>query len=128
MVGTASKKENSTTAARDQPSAMPPRIVEAEREVPGMIASDWDNPMKAASRYDMRARSVFVDLGGLRNFSKAISARPPSTSAQTTTSSLPSRCFLMTPYRARPITAVGMKATITRDSTARSRKRRHDEV
>ena len=48
MVGIAMKKENSAAAARDSPSSMAPRIVEPEREVPGISASTWKQPMSRA--------------------------------------------------------------------------------
>ena len=39
MVGMAIKKENSAAAPRDRPSIIPPRMVDPEREVPGISAS-----------------------------------------------------------------------------------------
>ena len=39
MTGIARKKENSADAVRDTPVSIPPRIVEPEREVPGISES-----------------------------------------------------------------------------------------
>ena len=40
MVGTASKKENSTIVFLFNPSHSPPKIVAAERDTPGIMARD----------------------------------------------------------------------------------------
>ena len=40
IVGTANKKENSTIVRRLSPSHKPPKIVAAERETPGIMATD----------------------------------------------------------------------------------------
>lgn len=50
MTGTAIKKENSVATKREQESSIAPRIVEPEREVPGMIASNCKKPMHSAVR------------------------------------------------------------------------------
>ena len=44
-VGMARMNENSTMVLRGIPSESPPRIVAADREVPGIRAMDWNNPM-----------------------------------------------------------------------------------
>ena len=44
------KKENSVATKREQDSSMAPRMVEPEREVPGMMASSCRKPMQAAVR------------------------------------------------------------------------------
>lgn len=40
IVGTASKKENSTAFFRDRPIVMPPTIEAADRETPGIMEHD----------------------------------------------------------------------------------------
>ena len=50
MTGRAMKKLNSAATGRLMPPIMPPRIVEPEREVPGIRASIWKSPMKRLSR------------------------------------------------------------------------------
>ena len=48
IVGTASRKENSTIARRESFKDRPPIIVAAARETPGTIATDWHKPIKKA--------------------------------------------------------------------------------
>ena len=48
MVGMAKRKENSTMAAREIPKIRPPTIVAALREMPGIMATDWNRPMSKA--------------------------------------------------------------------------------
>lgn len=55
MVGIARKKENSAAATRDEPKIMAPRMVAADREVPGTRARHWKQPMRKAVR---RGRSL----------------------------------------------------------------------
>ncbi len=45
------KNENSAAVLRDMPSSIAPRIVEPEREVPGIIASIWNTPIIKAFLY-----------------------------------------------------------------------------
>ena len=54
-VGIASRNENSVAAGRDSPSAYPPRMVAAERDVPGISASTWAHPMPSAWRAEIAA-------------------------------------------------------------------------
>ena len=49
MVGTASRKENSTMVSREIPSASPPMMVAPLRETPGIMATDWATPTSIAS-------------------------------------------------------------------------------
>ena len=53
MVGIAMKKENSAPAPRLTPSRMAPRMVEPEREVPGIRLRHWKRPMIRAVLYVM---------------------------------------------------------------------------
>ena len=46
--GMAKRKENSTMAAREIPKIRPPTIVAALREMPGIMATDWNRPMSKA--------------------------------------------------------------------------------
>ena len=48
MVGMAMKKENSAPALRPTPMRMAPRMVEPEREVPGIRLRHWKQPMSRA--------------------------------------------------------------------------------
>lgn len=50
MTGIAIKKENSVATKREQESSIAPKMVEPEREVPGMIAKSWRIPMQTAVR------------------------------------------------------------------------------
>ncbi len=91
MVGTASRNENSTMAARDQPSDRPPRMVAALRETPGMTATDCARPMTAACFSGIFARSSCGTAGGRWNFSNRISTTPPRNKAIGTTAGVASR-------------------------------------
>lgn len=48
IVGMARKKENSAPAALPTPRMIAPRMVEPEREVPGIRLSHWKQPMSMA--------------------------------------------------------------------------------
>jgi hypothetical protein len=48
IVGTASRKENSTIVLRLRPRASPPTMVAAERDTPGIIAIVWKSPINNA--------------------------------------------------------------------------------
>ena len=48
ITGIPRKNENSAAAGREQPISIAPRIVAPEREVPGIIASTWKQPISAA--------------------------------------------------------------------------------
>ena len=48
IAGTARKKVNSEATLLELPSMIPPRIVEPEREVPGISESAWKQPIKKA--------------------------------------------------------------------------------
>ena len=48
IVGMAKRKENSTIVFRFKPRDKPPMIVAADRETPGIMATDWNNPMTIA--------------------------------------------------------------------------------
>ena len=48
MVGIARKKENSAPAERPTPRMMAPRMVEPERDVPGIRLRHWKHPMRMA--------------------------------------------------------------------------------
>lgn len=48
IVGMARKNENSAAAFLDTPISSAPAIVAPEREVPGIMASDWNNPIRKA--------------------------------------------------------------------------------
>ena len=50
MVGMAMKKLNSAPAPRPTPSRIAPRMVEPEREVPGIRLRHWNAPMSSAVR------------------------------------------------------------------------------
>jgi hypothetical protein len=50
MVGTARKKLNSAACLRVRPLAMPPMIVAAERDTPGMSAMHCQHPIHRARR------------------------------------------------------------------------------
>lgn len=53
IVGTARRNENSTAIERLRPRARPPIIVAAARETPGMMASDWNIPMRIACKSEI---------------------------------------------------------------------------
>ena len=48
--GTARKKVNSAAATRDTPMSRAPMMVDPDREVPGMMESTWNRPMRKAVR------------------------------------------------------------------------------
>ena len=65
IVGIAIKNENSAAAVRVRPRSIAPRIVEPEREVPGIIARIWNNPIANAVKYDIDETSFFTcDFSG----------------------------------------------------------------
>ena len=48
MTGIPKKKENSAAAPLEQPSTMAPKIVDPERDVPGIRDRSWNRPIKRA--------------------------------------------------------------------------------
>ncbi|MNN62086.1 hypothetical protein D3C81_1773620 [compost metagenome] len=48
ITGIAKKKENSAAATVERPATHPPIIVEAERDIPGIMASTWKEPIISA--------------------------------------------------------------------------------
>ena|SRR3989344_3082387 len=53
IVGTASKKENSTMVFLFKPVSNPPTMVAAERDIPGIIAIDWQRPIQNDCLYEI---------------------------------------------------------------------------
>lgn len=49
IVGIAKKNENSVETKREAPKSIAPRIVAPEREVPGIKAKTWKQPIKMAN-------------------------------------------------------------------------------
>ena len=58
MMGMARKNVNSAAAVLLQPHSMPPMMVAPEREVPGMMASTWKQPIFRAVFQSMPSTSV----------------------------------------------------------------------
>ena len=58
MMGMARKNVNSAAAVLLQPHNMPPMMVAPEREVPGMMASTWKQPIFRAVFQSMPSTSV----------------------------------------------------------------------
>ena len=58
MTGIARKKEYSAATGRESPISMEPRMVDPEREVPGMMESAWNSPTENACESDSSRRSV----------------------------------------------------------------------
>ena len=83
IVGMARKNENSVAASRVTPISKAPTIVAPEREVPGIIARHWNNPILAAVGIDISSVLAQVDFG--RHRSAASIAIPPTINAQPTT-------------------------------------------
>ena len=48
ITGIARKNENSAATPREQPRIIAPKIVEPERDVPGIIESTWKSPIISA--------------------------------------------------------------------------------
>ena len=75
MTGIARKNVNSAAAVREQPHSMPPMMVEPERDVPGMMASIWKQPIFS---------DVFQSISStVRTRNRAISASSPSSPGST---------------------------------------------
>ena len=65
MVGIARKKVNSAAAVREMQRSNAPKIVMPEREVPGIHARIWKQPIKKAFFQEICATSVMVASSGL---------------------------------------------------------------
>ena len=113
MVGIASKKEYSAATPRESPSTLPPMIVAAEREVPGIIARAWKRPTWNALAAGISSSAFNCPAGS--NFSRIMMATPPATRATETTQGL-NRTPLMKSCPAKPITAAGRNPTRSRSS------------
>ena len=86
MVGIARKKEYSTATCREVPSISEPRIVDAEREVPGIIARHCTTPIMNA-RLKLSSSELETTTGRLIASIQS-SAMPPTISAIATVSVL----------------------------------------
>ncbi len=73
MTGMARKNVNSAAAVREQPHSMPPMMVEPERDVPGIMASTWKQPILSAV-----FQSISSTLVILNRRSSACSSKLPS--------------------------------------------------
>lgn len=113
MVGTASRKENTTADLRSSPAVTAPIIVAAARDTPGMTETAWKSPIrKAFFRLNFSIVIVFF-FGSIRNFSQIIKNIPPRNSDQSTMLVLPRRnCFIKS-YKNNPTNAVGMNAVMS---------------
>ena len=58
MVGTASKKVNSTKSLRESRLQSPPIIIAPDRDTPGMMASVWNSPKIRAFLYEIVEISI----------------------------------------------------------------------
>ena len=86
ITGTARKKVNSAAATRETPIRRAPIIVEPDRDVPGIIESTWNKPIKNAVIYVI---SLIVSILGLRfllKISIRINAIPYKIKAEAITS------------------------------------------
>ncbi|MNN75700.1 hypothetical protein D3C81_1920200 [compost metagenome] len=108
MVGMARKKENSVAALRDRPRIRPPMIVEAEREVPGIIARHWAQPIFSAC-FQLMSSTVSTSMVCWRFSAQSITT-PPITSALATVTGLNSQCSIRS-AKATPRITAGKKAT-----------------
>lgn len=62
ITGIARKNENSAATYLEQPKIIAPRIVEPEREVPGISAKIWKAPIMKAVLYDSLSKLVVCDF------------------------------------------------------------------
>ena len=76
MVGMAMKKENSAPAPRATPSRMAPRMVEPEREVPGIRLRHWKQPMSKAVFRSMDQTLLTLGTRSLLRRSTRMNATP----------------------------------------------------
>ena len=76
MTGTARKNVNSAAATLDTPKSNAPMMVAPEREVPGMIESTWNIPMKKAVLYVISFSVSTLGVLVLFQFSITINATP----------------------------------------------------
>ena len=53
IVGIAKKNENSVATTRLNPNSIPPIIVAADLDVPGIDAKHWNTPTPNADKYDI---------------------------------------------------------------------------
>ncbi|MNT69304.1 hypothetical protein D3C72_2076120 [compost metagenome] len=107
MVGMARKNENSVAALRDRPNSKPPMMVEPEREVPGIIARHWAQPIFRASLQRMSSTWSTRITCSRRSAQSMIT--PPTTRAAATVMGL-NRYSWIRSANNTPRTTAGMKA------------------
>ena len=91
MTGTAKRKENSTACFLESPMNMPPKMVAAARETPGIMEMDWKRPIKKAFLFDNFSRGNRSRLVLEYCFSKIINRIPPRKSEISVTIEFPIR-------------------------------------
>ena len=116
IAGIARKKLNSAAAGRERPASIPPRIVAADRDVPGKTAAKiCAQPMPNACFQVIRSIRRVVTLAGINSI--RIIAIPPTRSATATTVALP-RFLSIQSWTRNPTTNTGNVAdTITSNAT-----------
>ena len=82
MVGIARKKEYSTATCREVPSISEPRIVDAEREVPGIIARHCTMPIRNA-RLKLSSSVLETMMVRLNDSIQSSATQPPNSAIAT---------------------------------------------
>ena len=67
IVGMAKKKENSAATVREVPKIIAPIMVAPEREVPGIIAKAWKNPIMMIVEYLSSLKELILGVGRKRS-------------------------------------------------------------
>ena len=113
MVGTARKKENSAARRRVSFWLMPPTMVAMLRLVPGIMEKHWMIPMLKARRSVILLSSLPL----LNILSQKSMNTPPTTSItgtiQMAFSGVSMKSIMPLFFTTKPITPVGMKATMS---------------
>ena len=76
MTGMPKKKENSAAAPLEQPSTIAPKMVEPERDVPGIRESSWNKPINRAVFAEICPTLVMDGLAVMELFSKTMNSTP----------------------------------------------------
>ncbi len=107
MVGIARKNENSVAALRERPNSRPPMMVAPDREVPGIIARHWAQPIFRAS-FQVMSSTCSARITCFRRSAQSMTT-PPTTSARATVIGLNSHSWIRSANRT-PRTTAGKNA------------------
>src|SRR5690606_7869131 len=108
IIGMAKKNENSAAALRVNFCVIPPTIVLADRDVPGINAKHWYQPMINACLYEIS--SEFSIVGLLNHLSTNNRITPPITNMTPTISGLSNKESIKS-FNIKPRIEAGIAAT-----------------